>query len=218
MRYVTAEERIAISLGRQGENFVETVRFPVDGLAELYGVGDFELLHKRVNDPGPYPCPITLSQDGKTVDWVVRNSDVAMVGRGVAEFIYSVNGAVAKSVVYTTSTLPAIDGGGDVPEPYEDWVNAVLNAAHNAAADAEAEVEEAERQRVQAENGRVNAENTRVDNESARGRAETTRGENEGTRIQNEEGRVNAESERVREFDQMKNSSITNAQIDALWP
>lgn len=136
MRYVTAEERIAISLGRQGENFVETVRFPVDGWAELYGVGDFELLHKRVNDPGPYPCPISLSSDGKAVEWVVRNSDVAMVGRGVAEFIYSVNGTVAKSVVYTTSTLQAIDGGGTVPEPYEDWVNAVLNAARNAAEDA----------------------------------------------------------------------------------
>ena len=218
MRYVTAEERIAISLGRQGENLVETVRFPVDGWAELYGVGDFELLHKRVNDPGPYPCPISLSSDGKAVEWVVRNSDVAQVGRGLAEFIYSVNGTVAKSVVYTTSTLQAIDGGGTVPEPYEDWVDSVLNAAHNAASDAEAEISAAERSRVEAEQGRVSAEETRVSNERARTSNESTRVENENTRIQNENGRVNAESERVREFNSMMGSTITNSEIDELWP
>ena len=229
MRYVKAEERIAIPLGRQGENLVETVRFHVDGWSDLFGVGAFELLHKRVNDPAPYPCPITLTDDGKIVEWVVRNSDVAQVGRGMAEFVYIVNGAMAKSVLYATSTLQAIDGGGDVPEPYQDWVDDVLNAATNAASEAAAQttasiqqteraIEAAEALRAQAEQGRVSAENTRVDNESARGRAETTRGENESGRVSAEESRVRAENERVAEFNQMINSAITNAQIDALWP
>lgn len=136
MRYVKAEQRIAIPLGRQGENNVETVRFHVDGWAELYGEGAYELLHQRANDPGPYPCPISVSTDGKIVEWLIRNSDVAKVGRGTAQFVYIVNGNVAKSVVYATSVLESIDGGGDVPEPYEDWVNSVLFAAQNAAEEA----------------------------------------------------------------------------------
>ena len=136
MRYVRAEQRIAIPLGRQGENNVETVRFHVDGWAELYGEGAYELLHQRANDPGPYPCPITVSADGTMVEWLIRNSDVAQVGKGQAQFTYIVNGNVAKSVVYATSVLESIDGGGDVPEPYEDWVNAVLMAAQHAAEEA----------------------------------------------------------------------------------
>lgn len=121
MRYVLAQEDVTIPLGRQGENNAETVRFDVHGWAEEYGEGSFELLHERCMDTAPYACPITV--DDEIVSWVVRGADTAYVGRGVLELIYSVgDNAVAKSVMYHTSTLKAIDGDAEFPDPYDDWL------------------------------------------------------------------------------------------------
>lgn len=120
MRYIIATQEAVIPLGRQGENNVETVQFDVSGWAEEYGDGAFELLHERCMDTAPYDCPIEV--DGDVVNWVVRNSDVAYVGRGQAELIYVVDKAVAKSVIYKTSTLKSIDGNPDFPDPYDDWL------------------------------------------------------------------------------------------------
>ena len=139
LRYVVAEENVVIPLGRQGENEVETVQFPVDGWAELYGTGAFELLHKRCKDTAPYPCSITV-EDGN-VNWVIGSADTQFVGRGVAQLVYVVDGAVAKSVVYATSTLHSVDGGSCAPEPWQSWVDEVLIAGANAvqgASDSEA--------------------------------------------------------------------------------
>lgn len=224
MRYITAKECIVIPLGRQGENAAETVQFPVEGWEELYGSGSFELLHKRANDEYPYPCVLGFSEDRNYVEWVVSNADVAYVGRGTAQLIYVVDGAVAKSVIYATSTLQSIDGSGDVPEPYQSWVDEVLRAAETAAEDAEADIAEAEAARVRAENGRVAAEdarvaaeNQRVQNENERAQAETGRQDAEAARVRAENGRVNAENERVEEFNEMISVRITTAQINALF-
>jgi len=120
LRYVIATEDTVIPLGRQGENNVETVQFDVSGWAEKYGEGAFELLHERCLDTAPYSCPIEVGYN--VVSWLVRNSDTAYAGRGQAELIYAVNGAIAKSVIYQTSVLRAVDGDADFPDPYDDWL------------------------------------------------------------------------------------------------
>ena len=120
MRYIIATPDVVIPLGRQGEDNVETVQFDVHGWEEEYGEGAFELLHERCMDTAPYECPITTA-DG-VVSWVVRSADTAYVGRGEAQLIYVVNDGVAKSVIYKTSTLRAIDGDPDFPDPYDDWL------------------------------------------------------------------------------------------------
>ena len=139
MRYVEAKECVVIPLGRQGENNVETVSFSVQGWKDLYGEGSFELMHQRNKDRFPYPCPISVENDA--VQWIIRDTDTAFVGRGQAQLSYVVNGAVAKSLIFATCTLRSVDGGGDVPEPYQDWVDAVLRAgaaAVESSSDAEA--------------------------------------------------------------------------------
>ena len=130
MRYVEAKECVVIPLGRQGENNVETVSFPVQGWRDLYGEGSFELMHQRNKDRYPYPCPIEVT--GEDVLWVIRDTDTAFAGRGQAQLTYVVGGAVAKSIVFATCTLRSVDGGGDVPEPYQDWVDEVLAAGAHA--------------------------------------------------------------------------------------
>lgn len=126
MRYVEAQEDVVIPIGRQGETDVVTVQFPTEGWSELYGNGSFELLHKRCKDTDPYPCSITVA-DGM-VNWVIGSADTQFVGRGVAQLVYVVDGAIAKSVIYATSTLRSVDGSSCAPEPWQSWVDEVLAA------------------------------------------------------------------------------------------
>lgn len=135
MRYVVAQEDVVIPIGRQGETDVVTVQFPTEGWSELYGNGSFELLHKRCKDVAPYPCSITVA-DGM-VNWVIGSADTQYVGRGVAQLVYVVDGAIAKSVIYATSTLRSVDGGSCAPEPWQSWVDEVLAAGAAATEGAE---------------------------------------------------------------------------------
>lgn len=122
MRYITAQEGVVIPLGRQGENEVTTIQFDVSGWKGEYGAGAFEVLHERCMDSAPYSCPITVDDENEIVEWVVRNSDTAYKGRGRVQLIYIVDKAVAKSVIYYTSTLMSIDSDMEFPDPYEDWL------------------------------------------------------------------------------------------------
>ena len=123
MRIVTAKECTFMQLGRQGENLAQTVLFDVSGWSELYGEGTFSLLHQRSTDTAPYECPITV-EDG-FVNWAVRNADTALAGYGKAELVYTVNDAVAKSIIYQTSTLQALDGSAEYPDPYDEWLKEI---------------------------------------------------------------------------------------------
>ena len=123
MRYVEAKKCEVIPIGRQGENEVETVQFDVSGWAEEYGDGTFTLLHQRSRDTAPYECPIVV--DGETVNWTVRNTDTAYGGLGEAQLIYTVNEAVAKSVIFETKTHNSLDGDVVLPDPYDDWLKEI---------------------------------------------------------------------------------------------
>ena len=124
MRYVTAQEGVVIPLGRQDENKVETVIFPTSTWAETYGEGEFELVHKRSSDNAPYPCTITMSEEGD-VQWLVESADVFAVGNGCAQLTYVVGETIAKSIIFWTSTLPSL-GGGEIPVPTPDWLQRVF--------------------------------------------------------------------------------------------
>lgn len=123
MRFTTAQENVAIVLGRQGENNVETVQFDVGNMIEEYGEGDFVLLHQRCQDVAPYPCEITV--DNGVVNWLITSADVYYKGSGLAQLMFIVDDAVAKTVIYKTFTLPSIDGG-EIPEPIPSWIEQVL--------------------------------------------------------------------------------------------
>ena len=49
---------------------------------------------------------------------------------------YIVDDSIAHSVIFTTCTGKSLDSGGEVPEPWESWVDEVLTAASNAAEEA----------------------------------------------------------------------------------
>ena len=137
---ITLAASQAIELGRQGENEVNKVVFPVRGWKELYGDGSFALIHQRPTDNDPYPCITTLN--GTFVEWVIESADVAIVGRGKCELRYiDGNGARVKSVVYDTIIRDSLGNNSlEPPEPWESWVDEVTDAgtaAIAAASDAE---------------------------------------------------------------------------------
>jgi len=117
-----------IPLGRRGENEATQVVFDVSQLISTYGEGTAQLAAKLPNDSTPYPVSIT--QEGNTVTWLVTNADTQAVGNGECEMFWYVGDVLAKSVVYTTVIGRDIgDVGETPPDPYETWVEEVLAAA-----------------------------------------------------------------------------------------
>lgn len=128
MRIIIANKAV-IFLGMQGEDEATQVRFPVaKQWREIYGDGVFVLAFQRPTEDAPYACTVTEDEDGN-VNWTITNTEVAIPGNGQAELIYFVEGAVAKSATYITTSAPSITAvGGNPPEPWESWIEDVMEA------------------------------------------------------------------------------------------
>lgn len=138
MRIVTPDEKNGIYLGRQGENLATQVQFDVNvaGWVETYGVGTWELLNRRPPDPAGYP--VEISVEDNIIKWDLTATDLKYAGCGTCELVYYVDEVIAKSIIYGTQILPAIDGTGEIPEPWESWIDEVKEARDEAQAAAEA--------------------------------------------------------------------------------
>lgn len=121
-----------LNIGKQGENLARSVEFDITEWKAEYGDGYAQLIVQRNGDPAAYPATIT-EQDG-IVTWAITSSDNANVGYGSAELRYIVDLVVVKSVTYTIYVAKSLDGGGEAPEPWQSWVDAVLAAGETAEA------------------------------------------------------------------------------------
>lgn len=127
-------------LGRLGENDYTQAQFDVTAWLSEYPEGQITLLNQRCGDTDAYPVA-GVSVSGSTVLWVVSDTDLSREGVGRCELIMLVDGVVAKSAIYMTRVLPALDGSGEAPEPWESWQTefaALKDEAVAAADDAEA--------------------------------------------------------------------------------
>lgn len=127
-------------LGRLGENDYTQAQFDVYAWLSEYPDGQITLLNQRCGDTDAYPVA-GVSLSGSTVLWVVSDTDLSKEGVGRCELILLANGTVAKSAIYMTKVLPALDGSGEAPEPWESWQTefaALKDEAVAAADDAEA--------------------------------------------------------------------------------
>ena len=132
MRIVNVKDYVIIPLGKQGENLATRVLFPfANEWRLLFGDGTFQLLHQRQSDAEPHA--VTVGIDGENVVWNVENVDVAVPGVGKCELNYLVGDALAKSITYSTKTAESLSDVGDTPpEPWESWVDEVLQAGAQA--------------------------------------------------------------------------------------
>ena len=191
MRYAQATPNTSIFLGRQGENEAEVVTFDVTGWSTLYGEGAFEIFHRRSRDTVAYPVVIHMSEDGNTIEWTVTNADVEYTGNGECQLVYVVDGKIAKSVIYTTCVAKSLDGSGEVPEPYENRIQDLIEAATNITVEAN-----------RAETARAGAEKAQQKAEEAQGKAEDA-----------QEASETAE----RNAKESEDNSLSNAQTAEAW-
>lgn len=146
LKKVYAKHGKGILLGRRGEHLARCVVFDIADWQALYGKGSVQLLMQRREEEDPYPCAVT-EHDGM-VRWEIRSADVAVTGKGKVELQYRVGDTVVKSELYRTETVEAMgEAGAEPPEPAQDWVNAVLQAA-SAAEQSAKEAKEAVTQTV----------------------------------------------------------------------
>ena len=131
VKYAVAEVTRAVILGRQGENEVTTIQFPIaKWLKDFNHNGSFTLINVRPTEDESLAYPCVITNDDEFVYWTVKQADLVYVGIGRCELIYTVGTQIAKSVIYSTNVLSAIEGGSEEPpEPYQDWVDAVIEAS-----------------------------------------------------------------------------------------
>lgn len=142
---LSVERSVMLNLGRVGENNITEFVFDYTNWTDEFGEGVLSLVLKRQGDAEGYPKSMTVKSGQST--WVVDSTDAGVEGIGEAQLTYTVNGDVKKSVIYLTRTCPSIEPVGPAPDPYQSWLDQMIEAkedAENAAESAKADADRAQ--------------------------------------------------------------------------
>ena len=129
MNYIIVANKKPIAIGRYGEDGVTTVQFSINAFFPHLANATFGLVHQRSGDVAPYPCTVTVLNG--YVDWLIGSGDLAKIGNGTAQLSAYVDGAIAKTEIFTTVVLDSM-GMVDPPEPTQAWVDRVIQAGNSA--------------------------------------------------------------------------------------
>ena len=158
-----------IELGVQGENAAEAAVFDVTPWVEEYGAGTAYIYHQRLSDAAPYfkELPIVTSDGRSTATWTFDAADTGVKGEGAAQLLFVKDDVIKKTAIYVTVTGRSIgEAGGDVPDPYEDLLEAarqIYQGCHDQAVTATVKASEAAQHEVNAETARDAAEGAAED-------------------------------------------------------
>ena len=131
MNVFTANQTKIIIIGRQYENDVTTIQFPIKKWREAFGNnGNFFLSVMRAKDSAPYEVDIEVTDD--YVLWTPTEADTQYKGYGEAQLTYRINGKVAKSEVFQIYTDRSLPNPTDPPAEWEGYVDRVEAAGAKA--------------------------------------------------------------------------------------
>lgn len=120
-----------IYLGRQGENLARTVEIDVGAMLDAYPGASIGLVFQRAGETELYIAATTL--DGTMLSWPISAAVTANAGRGKIEVRAMLGDVLAKSVTAPTQVDVSLSGAGSTPpDPEEDWIDDVLQAAFEA--------------------------------------------------------------------------------------
>lgn len=159
IKIVALPSRITV-LGRLGENEHRGIQFPISEYAQMYPNATYTLLNQRPGDATSYPVANT-SVEGVYLLWTVTSADLTSEGQGKCELLVMQGDVIAKSVIYLTSVLPALDGSGTAPEPWQSWQTVfagLKDDAEDAAEDAAQSATEAAGSATSADQSAQNAQ------------------------------------------------------------
>ena len=114
-----------IVIGRQCETGVTQIQFDLSYLIETYGNGSAVIVHQRSQDVAPYIVSDYERGDG-IVTWTIDDVDTLFDGCGHCELRWTVNDALAKTVVYKTITIKSITGDTEIPTALQSWYDAMI--------------------------------------------------------------------------------------------
>lgn len=149
---ITALPSRLISIGRRGENEHRRVAFDISEYLAQYPDATFGLIHSP-SGVTAYPVA-TVAVENDQLVWTVTSSDVTTEGQGRCELIVRQGDTIAKSIIYMTQVLPALDAAGEAPEPWESWQERMIGIA----ADVDASADRAEAASEAVQNLSVTAE------------------------------------------------------------
>ena len=159
-------------LGRLGENEHRRMLFDISEYVKQYPGASFGLLNRRPGDDAAYPVPRTQVNENYLY-WTVTSADLTKNGAGYCEFIVTFDGVIAKSVIYMTEVLTALDGSGEAPEPWASWQSWFLEMAEQASSSASYASESASNAASSAQSALVSAQSAGDSADSARASAHT---------------------------------------------
>lgn len=122
MKTITANKDKVITLGRLGENEYTRIAFDVAEWLEEMPTAIISLYNQRSIDTSAYPiAQSAIERDGNTLYWIITNTELSAEGSGKCEIVAIVDNVIAKSTIYQTRVLNALDGAGEAPEPWDSW-------------------------------------------------------------------------------------------------
>jgi hypothetical protein len=164
-------------IGRQGENGATIFEIDLSDYVTQYGAGSADILIQRDGDATPFASVTTLTDN--VLSWPITNLETAVVGTGNAQLVYTVGGVIAKTQVFPFSVSKSLGDAGEPPEPWESWIDDVLEAAGEArisAGEAAKSAEDAQEAQTAAESAQAGAEAAEQEAVAAQTAAETAQG------------------------------------------
>ena len=196
MNTINVENCKTLLIGRRGENEVTTVAFDFSEWATEFGSGVVDLYVKRFGDESAYPVLLTI--DGTVASWLVTETDTNVAGYGKAEYVYRVDGKIAKSAVFPFFVAEDIgQPASEPPDPYESWLEQLtaLGAETEAHAQAaEQSAEDAAQSAQEAEESAASVEGAVEQAEAARDAAQAAQAASESARDAAQTAQASAES------------------------
>jgi len=156
MNTINVENCKTLLIGRRGENEVTTVAFDFAEWQTEFGSGVVDLYVKRFGDESAYPVVLTI--DGTVASWLVTETDTNVAGYGKAEYVYRVDGKIAKSAVFPFFVAEDIgQPASEPPDPYESWLEQLTALGAETEANAQAAEQSAENAAQSAEDAAESA-------------------------------------------------------------
>lgn len=120
-------------IGRLGENEHRRLVFDIHELQAMYPQAYYSMLCQRPGDEEAYPVADTHLEisDGKLY-WLLTNTELSREGVGKCELVVSYGTVIAKTEIYLMYIHDALDGSGEIPEPWESWTEEITGIARQA--------------------------------------------------------------------------------------
>lgn len=137
------KNRVIIPIGFVGENDFTRVIFDAEEIYKKYPNASVSM---KVQPPKGGIYPATVTRDGNTVIWQVKEADVANRGGGELQLTFTDGETKIKTYIARTDVKRSLAGNGPAPDPVQGWIdeaNATLAEVEQALEDIPESIEAA---------------------------------------------------------------------------